>query len=212
MKNDLLFWKERLENEERHYNELVNNGASIAELMDTSANIEGARIKIAEFANVEVMDNELTLKVLHVQTDEELYQLGFRCQGRLVELNGYENVYERLCLWCKDDKYTVVACDFGNGWCSPLATNIPLKELDSNNGDSNSLMDKELTTKVLNVNANEELYQLGFECVAHLRNFRGYESADERLWMWRKDSEHTVVTMDAGDGSCKPVATNIALN
>lgn len=63
-------------------------------------------------------DNFIETKLAEVTKGEDMQKLGFKCQGKLNEIKGYEEEYETLWVWNDPNNLQVVTLDEGNGYCS----------------------------------------------------------------------------------------------
>jgi hypothetical protein len=71
-------------------------------------------------------------EVEKVKSDEEIDKLGFTCEKKLCEYEGYEEFYDRLWVWTKLDKdsiYIIVTYDQGNSNCELVYVDIYIKEI-----------------------------------------------------------------------------------
>jgi len=76
------------------------------------------------------MSKELLEKLKLVDLDDEMDELGFECEGRLQEFEGFEDSYERLWVWIsktENGEYIAVTSDNGNGHCTVEQVNFPFE-------------------------------------------------------------------------------------
>lgn len=60
-------------------------------------------------------------KLFKIEMDEDLGNLGFECQGMLVDQEDFENFYKRLWIWHNERlQIDVMTGDLGNGHCSVI--------------------------------------------------------------------------------------------
>lgn len=82
-----------------------------------------------------VMINEQYSNALdNVMHENDLISLGYECKGRLCEYKYYENFYERLWVWAKQDNKLktieiIVTVDYGGNNCEVMYKNMCVVEL-----------------------------------------------------------------------------------
>ena len=74
--------------------------------------------------------------------------------------------------------------------------------------------DQGLLREVIQVETDNDLGNLGFECKGQLCEYKGYEGFNERLWLWVLEDEdcyYTVVASDLGNTYCTVVMVNVLI-
>lgn len=69
-----------------------------------------------------------------------------------------------------------------------------------------------LQENLIKVKTDEEIVNLGFNCKKKLCDYKGYETLDERLWVWVKEQSDGIfiaITYDMGNCFCNMAYTDI---
>lgn len=135
-KDDYILNTERMNN----CGYIVENEITLNENSHEQLQVE---YKYIEKLNLLQCGDELESKLNNVSSDEELNGLGFTYSGHLRDYEGYEEFYERLCVWTKVSPRginIIATVDTGNCYCHVAYRDLYIKEIiDNHNSGKDDL-------------------------------------------------------------------------